>query len=60
MTARPTPEEAAAERERRLELYTQVSEACTCTWPLDVRRNRSGHASDCPAHAIVIDHLERA
>ncbi len=49
---------AKFQREQRIEAL----QACVCTWPLDVYRNGSGHASDCPAHVlwIKIRELEQA
>lgn len=52
-----TRSDAAAERQRRLDLFTEVCEACDCWWPFTVYRNRTGHASDCPAHDVILRHL---
>lgn len=41
---------AAKERKRRLKALRDVVKVCNCTWPLDVMRNRTGHANTCPAH----------
>lgn len=41
---------AAQERKRRLKALRDVVKVCECTWPLDVMRNRTGHADECPAH----------
>lgn len=41
-------DEARAERERDIE----VLRACECLFPLKVMMNASGHAGDCPAHAL--------
>lgn len=58
MTAAEEHEAAALERQRRLDLFTEVCEACTCRWPLKVYRNRHGHAPGCTAADVILRHLE--
>lgn len=42
---------ARLERTRMIELLT----ICTCAYPIDRYRNRSGHHSECPAHKLYIE-----
>ena len=40
--------EAAEQRRQEIALL----QACQCLWPIHTMRNGSGHADDCPAHAL--------
>jgi hypothetical protein len=39
-------------REKMLEEYKRLFEACNCEWPIRKLRNGSGHSDDCPAHLL--------
>lgn len=38
-------------KKRRRDL-AKILRVCACAWPLEIIRNGSGHADDCPAHAL--------
>ena len=49
-----TPHQRArAERQRRLEEFTIMVDACECLWPLQTYRNGSGHHPTCPAYLPI-------
>lgn len=53
----PRPAERADEQQLReaKKLRREIAKAiraCTCAYPLVKFRNGSGHADDCPAHAL--------
>jgi hypothetical protein len=39
-------------REKMLEEYARMLNACACLWPIRKNRNGSGHSDDCPAHKL--------
>jgi hypothetical protein len=39
-------------RDKLLEEYKRIFDACKCEWPVRKLRNGSGHSDDCPAHAL--------
>ena len=39
-------------REKMLEEYKRIFDACKCEWPIRKLRNGSGHSDDCPAHVL--------
>lgn len=45
-------ERAKRAREKGIARLTALYSACNCAWPLERLRNRSGHASECPANAL--------
>lgn len=42
-------------REKLLEEYKRMFDACKCEWPVRKNRNRSGHSDDCPAHLLYLE-----
>jgi hypothetical protein len=53
-------EAAKRKRSEQLELLTREYELCDCTYPIQKNRNISGHSSDCPAHAWIMERREQS
>jgi hypothetical protein len=45
-------------REKLLEEYARMLNACNCMYPIRKLRNGSGHSDDCPAHVLYKEDRE--
>lgn len=50
---------ARIRREQKLLELSEVVRVCSCTWPLDVFRNISGHDPECPAHKLIMSNVPK-